>query len=100
MSHLEVDETIMRKQHGELPMTVEDGGAWTFDTRFRARIAVITEAGATATISRVDTETATVHTTGATNQWTVPESTQQVYDVDWPFYRVSVAGGNCRVALI
>lgn len=63
-------------------------------------LTVITEAGATATVSRVDDEFASEHTTGATNQFTVAASTRTVTAIDWPHYLVSVAGGSCRVASV
>lgn len=63
-------------------------------------LTVITGAGATATISRVDGVDATAHTAGATNQFTVAAETRAVTPVDWPHYLVSVAGGDCRVATV
>jgi hypothetical protein len=61
---------------------------------------VITGAGATATVSRVDDEYASEHTSGAANQFSVAASTRTVTPLDWPHYLVSVAGGSCRVATV
>ena len=76
-----------------------DGGAAVVDARGFGNLTVITGAGATATVSRVDAADAAAHTTGTENSFTVAPTTATVTPVDWPFYRVSVAGGACRVAL-
>lgn len=77
-----------------------DGEAVTLDARGARNITVITAVGATATFSRVDSPGATAHTTGSENQSSVVANTRTVTAVDWPFYRVSVAGGSCRVAVV
>ena len=76
-----------------------DGAAVVLDARGFANLTVITGAGATATVSRVDAADADAHTTGTANSFTVAATTATVTPVDWPFYRISVAGGACRVAL-
>lgn len=80
-------------------IALADTNAFTFDARALKNITVITDAGCTATVSRVDTANANAHTAGATNQFTVAPTTRTVTPLDWPFYRVSAAGGTCRVAL-
>lgn len=80
--------------------TLADGEAINVDCRRAVRITVITAAGATATVSRVDSGGAAAHTTGAKNQFTVAGDARTTTDVDWPFYRVSVSGGSCRVGLV
>lgn len=61
-------------------------------------LTVISGAGATVTVSRVDSRRATAHTTGTENSFTVAATTRTTTEVDWPYYRVSVAGGPCRIA--
>jgi hypothetical protein len=51
------------------------------------------------TVSRVDTRHATTHTTGS-NAFTVAATTKSSIGVDWPFYRVSTAGGPARLSLV
>lgn len=78
------------------PATLADGDAIVVPTGEGIRLTIITGAGATATYSRVDDHDASAHgTTG-----TVAASTRLSIDTDWPYYRVSVAGGTCRVAVI
>ncbi|MGQ0816367.1 MAG: hypothetical protein ACT4O1_18210 [Gemmatimonadota bacterium] len=64
------------------------------------RLAVITDTGCTATLSRVDAAGATAHTTGSKNQETIAADTRRVVDIDWPFIRLSAAGGPLRYALV
>lgn len=84
----------------EEPAVLEAGGAKNFDVHMLNKITIITGAGATATYSRVDSMDAVAHTTGVENGTTVPANTKETIDVDWPFFRVSVAGGTCRVGAI
>lgn len=74
------------------------GEAVVIDARGLSTITVITGAGATATVSRVDDDGASAHTTGTENQFTVAATTRTATTIDWPFFRVSVSGGSCRVA--
>ena len=85
---------------GQGIISLADAGAALFDARAMVRITIITAAGATATVSRVDTDGASAHTTGSENQFTVAANTHRAEDVSWPFYRISVAGGTCRVAMV
>lgn len=62
-----------------------------------SRLTVITAAGATGTISRVDEPDASADSADTTS---VAASSVEIIDVDWPHYRVSVAGGACRVAVM
>jgi hypothetical protein len=78
---------------------LDDGQSVVIPTYVGERnLTVITGAGATATISRVDDIGASAHTTGAENQFTVAATTRTVTAIDWPYYRISVAGGACRVS--
>lgn len=76
------------------------GAAVVIDARGMKYITVITGSGATATVSRVDTPTASAHTTGTENSFTVAATTKTATAVDWPFWRVSVASGPCRIGLV
>jgi hypothetical protein len=67
--------------------------------RGRSTLTVIAEAGATATVSRVNSAQATEHIAGA-GQFTVTGGEMEALPVDWPYYRISVANGGCRVALL
>lgn len=60
---------------------------------------VIAGAGATVTVSRVNNHNSDSHEAGG-GQFEVAAGTMTVTPVDWPFYRVSVAGGSCRVAVV
>jgi hypothetical protein len=95
----EAFEKVFRSGVQEL----DAGDVVCVDARGMATLTVITAAGATATVSRIDEweREAVVddHTTGTQNQFTVAASTRTVTPVDWPFYLVSVAGGSCRVAV-
>lgn len=74
-------------------------GVVNVDARGASNLTVISGSGATTTVSRVDSMAAAAHTTGTENQFTVAATTKTVTAVDWPFYRISVAGGPCRFAL-
>ena len=76
------------------------GEAFVVDTSGSERFSIIAGAGATVTYSRVDSKDADAHTTGTENQDTVAATTIETIDTDWPFYRVSVAGGSCRIAAV
>lgn len=84
---------------GQAVTALADGAAVVLDARGFANLTVITGSGATVTVSRVDADDAAAHTTGTQNQFTVAATTNVVTPVDWPFYRCSVAGGSCRIAL-
>lgn len=77
-----------------------DGQAIVLPASDAIRLTVIAGAGATVTVSRVDDQNAVAHTVGAENQFTVAAATLLVTEVDWPYYRISVAGGSCRVAMV
>lgn len=96
---------------GTEPVSLADGDAVVIDARGMATLTIITGSGATATYSRVDSRpprtagpaaTASVvpaATTGTENGATVAATTKLAITVDWQFYRVSVAGGTCRIGL-
>jgi len=77
-----------------------DGAAHNIDARGGLNLTIITGTGATATYSRVDSKDATAHTSGTENGGTVSANTKLVIQNDWPFYRVSSAGGTTRVGLV
>ena len=81
------------------PETLADGEAVNVDVRGFRVLTVIAEDGATATVSRVDSMSAVAHT-AITN--TVDGSAAEavdVFDCDWPYFRISVADADARWAL-
>jgi len=83
---------------GVIPLA--DGEARTLQADGAAFLSVITDATGEATISRVDSNNAAEHTAGANNQISVAAEAIETIPVDWPYYRISVAGGSARVALV
>ena len=77
--------------------TLADGEAVVKDALGLAKLTIETGAGCTATWSRVDTYNASAHTAQTATQGA---SGRTVIDIDWPFFRVSAAGGSCRVAMV
>lgn len=88
------------KVFGAGVITLTDGDARVFDTRGMSRVSIITGVGAVVTVSRVDLPEAEEHSEGETNAFQVTASTLEVWDADWPFYLVSVAGGSARVTVL
>jgi siroheme synthase len=60
------------------------------------RFTVVPGAGATVTISKVDSAAVTSHDT----ETDVAVATETTYDVAWPYYLISTAGGTARVGVI
>lgn len=79
--------------------TLTDGQAIVVQALGRSVLTVIAEAGATATVSRVDAIDASAHTTGSHNQFEVAATNRTATNVDWAFYRISSSGGTVRWAL-
>lgn len=77
------------------PVTIADGAAQVFDVSSGIRFSIFPASGTTATYSRVDSKTAASHDTTTT-----AVTALTAIDVDWPFFRVSSAGGATRVALV
>lgn len=78
---------------------VAAAGALLVDARGFKQLTIITDAGATATVSRVDSASAAAHIAGAPSQFTVAPTTRTVTPVDWPFFYITSAAGVSRVAL-
>lgn len=93
-------ENESRKVFGSVVTALAASEATVIDARGMSQLTIITGSGATATYSRVDTHSASAHTTGTQNGDTVAATTKLVIPVDWPFYRISVAGGTCRIGLV
>lgn len=89
------DTVFQRVLNGVVALA--DGDARTLDARGCATITLIADAGCTLTYSRVDAPDASAHTTGTENGTTVAADTRSSFTVDWPFWRVSAAGGTARV---
>ena len=83
--------------HFKRPQPLAAGGAMVVDARGCVSLCIIAGTGATVTYSRVDSMDATVHD-GETD--TVAATTRETVPVDWPFFRVSVADGSARVAVV
>src|SRR5690349_6890835 len=81
-------------------ITITSGTPQVIDMRGKNRLTVITATGTTATVSRVDNLDASSDTSGSENTQTVSANTALVLDTDWPFYRISVPSGSCRVAVL
>lgn len=62
----------------------------------RIRMHIIPGAGATVTVSKIDSMNATAHDSDSSNTYTAEET----FDVSWPFYRVSTASGSCRISTV
>lgn len=90
----------LSKVFGATARSIGDGQAVTVDARGMASLTVIAGTGATVTVSRVDSKTASAHTTGDGNSFTVAADARETIPVDWPYYRISTAGGACRYSLI
>lgn len=80
--------------------SLADGEAAVIEATDAIKLTIITGAGCTATVSRVDSRDATGHTTGTENQFTVAATSRHEEGADWPFYRISASGGPLRFALI
>lgn len=77
------------------PVTIAAGSAQNFDVTDGIRFTIFPGAGATATYSRVDSYGATAHDSTTTAVTAITS-----IDVDWPYMRVSSAGGTTRVAVV
>lgn len=91
------DNVFQRALNGVVP--IADGAGITLDARGCPVITFITGNTCTLTYSRVDSPSATSHTASEVteNGDTVTENTRLSLTVDWPYYRVSAAGGAARV---
>lgn len=79
--------------------TVGNGESIVVDATEGVQITVLTAAGTTATISRVDDRDASA-ATGHGSDVSVAADSRETIPVDWPFYFVSSSGGDTRVALV
>jgi hypothetical protein len=86
------------KVFGVLPQTLLSGASIVLDARGGATLTVIAGAGCTVTVSRVDTAGAVANTT--IGDYTVAASTINQTPVDWAYYRLTAAGGNCRYCIV
>ena len=76
---------------------MEEDEAMVADVRGCVLLAITAGAGATVTYSRVDSKDAGAH---GSDTDTVTTGTFESIPVEWPFYRVSVAGGTAKVAVV
>ena len=87
------------KHFGHTPRTLAAGTSAVIDTRNFSRITITTEAASTATVSRVNSVTAVANSAAVAQNFTVAAATRGVTAVDWPFFRVTAAGGTVHVGL-
>ncbi len=83
---------------GTTTRTLTTGTSIVLDARGMSTLTVITSAGASATVSRVDTLSAAADSTDAAANFTVPAATKQQISVDWTFFRVTANGGPVRIS--
>jgi len=75
--------------------TMAAGDAVNVDMRGCIKLTLLPGAGATATVSRVSNTQATAHSTS-----TVTIPADNIIPIDWPFLRLSVAGGTLQFATV
>ena len=88
------------KVFGATPRTLTSGTSIVLDARGMTTLTVVTPAGVTATVSRVDSLSAVADSTDTAANVTVPAATKQIITVDWSFFRVTANGGTVRVTLM
>ncbi len=86
------------KVGGHFPRTLAAGQAFVLDARLLRAVRLIAGAGATVTVSRVDSATAGANALAAADNFAVAGGTTTSLPVDWPFYRISTTGSACRIA--
>jgi hypothetical protein len=90
-----VQNTAQSKIFDASVTTLADTEGVTVDVRGLKALSIMPGAGATVTYSRVDTSGAAAHGDG--------QATTAAFlslDVQWPFYRVTTAGGSCKVVRV
>lgn len=80
--------------------SVPAGQFFVVDARGMTTLTVITTATGTATISRVDSDTAGADSADTAGNATCATGTRTTVVVDWPFYRIGAATTACRVACV
>ena len=93
---------LVTRPFTQQPTLLLAGTSLTFDCRGHAKLGVLAHAGATVVIHKVDTwKTEDAVTTGTERDVTAPAAgAAGEITVAWPFYHVSVTGGNCTVAVV
>lgn len=92
--------SLLKKLHFE-PEEIATGAAKNFDARGFTTFTILAPAGTTVTFSRIMSMAATGHNNDPTAaQETVAATNINAEIVDWPYYRVSAAGGPCQVAFV
>ncbi len=93
------DFTIEQRSYAHSPRTLTAGTSIVLDLRGVGAITIITSAGATATISRVNSAAAVADSTDTAANQSFSANTRTKVGVDWPYFRVTAAGGSVRVGL-
>jgi hypothetical protein len=91
---------VYAKTFSQDVIPLASGGSTVVDARGMATLTVIAGAGATVTVSRVDSATAVADSTDTQGNFTVAAGAMTATPVDWPFYRVTSAGGAARVGVV
>ena len=81
---------------GEAVITVTDGNSVLLVAMGAIRFTVVPTSGATVTISKVDSPSATSHDTDTTETITA----ETTYDISWPYYLISTADEDMRVGVV
>ena len=89
-----------QKVFGSRAYAITEDRQYVLDARGMGQLTVISGPGATTRVSRVDEHDADEHTDGDANSFLVASEERVTLAVDWPFYLISVTGGECRCALV
>lgn len=87
------------KMWANIAVSVAPGGSVVVDARGMTVLSVLT-GGGTATLSRVDSDTAAGDAAETAGNASVAATTKLSVTVDWPFYRITAATAACRVACV
>ena len=88
------------KQFGNIVAVVGAGTSRVVDARGMNQLTVITGAASSATVSRVDVDTAGADSGDTAANVSVSTAARLSVTVDWGFYRVTASGGSVRVACV
>lgn len=87
------------KVFGVSVLELPDGESEVVDARGMAKLVVVTDTGATASVTRLASDDPTDTLPSGAEADTGP-STKTAIDVDWPYYLVESAGGTTHVGLV
>ena len=87
------------KTFANIVAVVGAGASRVMDARGMNTISVIT-GGGTATVSRVDSDTAGADAAETAGNQSVAATTKLTIAVDWAFYRITATTATCRVSCV